>query len=138
MRAKMRLVSTVALTRESVVLTATKRFLLPCRRSGCFHRGIGHGTRCSPPPNWAVGIAPINPSEGTNEPGIDVRSVSDMEGRLSYLGAGNIVLNQLVDEVNVVPPFGQTVGCLLHAGACSFDDKDSIASQNVVQLQTLG
>lgn len=59
-----------------------------------------------------------------------------MEGRLPYLGAGNIVLNQLVDEVNVVPPFGQTVSRLLHARACSFDDEDAVASQNVIQLQT--
>ena len=50
------------------------------------------------------------------------------------LCAGDVVLDKLRNEVYIVSPTRKAVGCLLHAGACTFYDHATIATKDVFEL----
>jgi hypothetical protein len=50
------------------------------------------------------------------------------------LGGRHVVLDQLADQVNVVPPTWQVLNALLDIRASTLDDESTIAAKNVVEL----
>jgi len=53
---------------------------------------------------------------------------------VTRLCTGDVVLNKLRDEVYVVSPTRKAIGCLLHAGACTFNDHAAIAAEDMLEL----
>jgi len=52
-----------------------------------------------------------------------------------YLRARNIILDQLRDKMNIIPPPRQTIGCLIHSCASPLDDQAAIPAEDMFQLE---